>query len=214
MNDLKKMTVFMLLVVTFALSACIKDDSEDYTFVPLSQAEKTMQINNMQGTYNGCAFYNINTGNWTIGDSIKTSWTITANDSTLSIKNFPMKVFASNVVNSQLKEALLNDSVHTLNARIYLYRPWGTTGTLSYSYFNCIPYSTEDLCAVIPLIIDNEEKNVTFVFDTSFYTSFYANGVFDNKKDLSFNLILKEIQIENGSHFMATTLVMFYGYKQ
>jgi hypothetical protein len=115
---------------------------------------------------------------------------------------------------AKMKEVLLNDSVHSLQARIYLYRPWGTSGKLECSYFNCIPYGTEELKLVVPMKINDEIKNVTLFFDSNYQNKIYATGIFDNKKDFSFNMILKQINVENGSNYYLNELVGFYGYRQ
>lgn len=215
MITLKKLFIPILCVVVFSLTSCLKDDDSDtYTFVPLTQQEKSEQIQKMQGNYKGCVYYNLNNYSMVFTDSAKVEWMVSATDSMLTIRNFPMKIFANNVNDPKMKEALLNDSVHSLEARIYLYRPWGTSGKLEYSYFNCIPYGTEELKVVIPMKIDYEIKNVTFVFDTNYQNRFYATGVFDNKKDFSFNTILKQIIVENGSYNSLNELVGFYGYRQ
>ena len=215
MITLKKLFLPVLCVVVFSLTSCLKDDdSEAYTFVPLTQQEKSEQIQKMQGNYKGCVYYKLNEYRMVFTDSAKVEWTVSAPDSMLTIRNFPMKAFAINMNDPKMKEVLLNDSVHSLQARIYLYRPWGTSGKLECSYFNCIPYGTEELKVVVPMKIDNEIKNVTLVFDSNYQNKIYAAGIFDNKKDFSFNMILKQINVENGSNYYLNELVGFYGYRQ
>lgn len=215
MINLKKIFVPLLCVVVFSLTSCLKDDnSESYKFVPLTQEEKSEQIFKMQGYYEGCIYYNFNNYSMVFADSAKVKWMVTAKDSMLTIKDFPMKAFATNMNNAKMKEVLLNDSTNFVTARIYLYRPYGTTGKLENSYFNCLPYGSEELKVTVPMKIDNEEKNVKLIFDSSYQNRIYATGIYDNKKDFSFNMILKEIIVENGSNYYLNELVAFYGYKQ
>ena len=54
MITLKKLFIPILCVVVFSLTSCLKDDDSDtYTFVPLTQQEKSEQIQKMQGNYKG-----------------------------------------------------------------------------------------------------------------------------------------------------------------
>lgn len=212
MKTLKKTIFPFVFAALAALVSCNNDDVEEYIYVPLTNAEKTQQINAMQGTYSGLCYYSPDNYLQAFTDSAKAEWVITAPDSTITIRNFPLKVFANNIINSEVKEALKNDSTQTLKLAVYLYRPWGTSGQLTNSYFNAIPKGSEELKADLPLTFGEEQRNATFVFSNNYNYSYYATGVFDNKS-MYFYMILEKIIIENGPTCDANALVVFAGSK-
>ena len=96
----KKILVVMIVGVLISFASCnSNDDSSSYVFVPLTQAEKTQQINQMQGDYVGYIHYNYSYLYYAYLDSVKVKWNVRANDSTLTIQNFPMKVFLYSFIN-------------------------------------------------------------------------------------------------------------------
>lgn len=213
MKTLRK-TIFPFVIAALAaLVSCNNDDVEEYIYVPLTNAEKTEQINAMQGSYSGLCYFAPDNYYQAFTDSVKAEWVITAPDSTITIRNFPLKVFANNVINTEVKEALKNDSSQTMKVAVYLYRPWGTSGPLANCYFNAIPRGSEDLKVDMPLTFGEEQKNATFVFTTNYNNSYYATGVYDNKKNMYFYMILEKIIIENGPTCDANSLVVFAGSK-
>lgn len=209
----KKILVVMIVGVFVSLASCnSNDDSSPYVFVPLTQAEKTQQINQMQGDYVGYIHYNYSYLYYAYMDSVKVNWNVRANDSTLTIQNFPMKVFVENIVDKNMREALQNDSIHSIPSRVVLYRPWGTTGTLQNAYFNFIPKGSNDFTVEIPLEIDGVEKKVSFIFNSVYMNSTYSVGAF-NTNEMAFNMILKQLKIEGERTYDANTLVVIYGKK-
>ena len=213
MNTLKKTILPLMAIAMMALAACSNDDNEDsYIYVPLTPAEKAEQINNMQGTYQGQCFFAPDMYYLAFTDSVKASWTVTASDSVITINNFPMKVFVENIVDKNMREALQNDSIHSIPSRVVLYRPWGTTGTLQNAYFNFIPKGSSDFTVEIPLEIDGVEKKVSFIFNSVYMNSTYSVGAF-NTNEMAFNMILKQLKIEGERTYDANTLVVFYGKK-
>ena len=214
MNTLKKTILPLMVIALMALVACNSDDNEDsYIYVPLTPAEKAEQINHMQGTYQGKCFFAPDLYYLAFTDSVKASWTVTASDSLITINNFPMKAFTSAIDNLEMKEAFSNDSTQTLKLSVYLYRPWGTSGTLSNAYFNAIPKGTEQLKVTVPMTFGSEVKNTTLQFGTSFRNAFYAEGAFDNQKAMYFYMILEKISVENGPMYYANTMIAFSGTK-
>lgn len=202
----------LLVCAMVSLVSCNKDDKDTYVFVPLTQAEKTLQINQMQGEYSGYLYYNYNYVYYRYADSLKVNWSVRANDSTLTISNFPMKVFAKSQMDTDMKDALINDSLHSITSRIVLYRPWGTTGTLQSAYYNFIPKSSEDFKVDIPIQINKVEKKVSFLFSSSNMNSVYSIGGFSNN-EMMFNMILNQLKVDGGRTYDANTLVVFYGKK-
>ena len=214
MNTLKKTIMPLMVIAMMALVACNSDDNEDsYIYVPLTPAEKAEQINHMQGTYQGKCFFAPDLYYLAFTDSVKASWTVTASDSVITINNFPMKAFTSAIDNLEMKEAFSNDSTQTLKLSVYLYRPWGTSGTLSNAYFNAIPKGTEQLKVTVPMTFGSEVKNTTLQFGTNFRNAFYAEGAFDNQKAMYFYMILEKISVENGPMYYANTMIAFSGTK-
>lgn len=123
MKRLKKSFLVMVCLVALltTFTACIGSDNEDnYVYIPLTQAEKAVQINNIAGSYTGKArLYQIN-GYGKI-DSADVSLTV-ATDSTLNISNFPLRLLTNGLTNETLKTALATQTA-PFNSNVYLYKP-------------------------------------------------------------------------------------------
>jgi len=209
-----KMLLPMLLVAALAFVSCnTNDDVEPYVYEYLTQAEKTQQINDMKGQYTGLCRFAPDNYFQVFTDSVEVSWTVDATDTTLVIENFPMKAFAKSIVNTQVQEALKNDSTHSLTTRLYLYRPWGSSGPLKNCYFDVIPQGSKELEVVVPLDYGGEVKNTTFVFGTDYRNSISSVGEYVAKETFLFYLILNQIKVENGPTCDAYTLLGFVGKK-
>ena len=169
-------------------------------------------VDSFKSTLDEVRHYNYSYLYYAYMDSVKVNWNVRANDSTLTIQNFPMKVFVENIVDKNMREALQNDSIHSIPSRVVLYRPWGTTGTLQNAYFNFIPKGSSDFTVEIPLEIDGVEKKVSFIFNSVYMNSTYSVGAF-NTNEMAFNMILKQLKIEGERTYDANTLVVIYGKK-
>ena len=212
---MKSLRIITLAAVSMLVASAViscNSDEETYVYVPLTQQEKATQINAMQGTYAGLLYYGLT--NYTgMTDSVAVNWSVQASDSTLSIQDFPMKVFSKYVSNADLRTALENDSTHTLTANLVLYRPYGTVGTLSYSSFVVVPTSSTDYAVTLPIAFGEDQKNVTFNFTGQYGNYYYSEGQYANDK-MIFYLILQSISIEGGNNITTNSIIGFRGKKQ
>jgi len=219
MKTFRKLFFATLTVIVVAgFASCNSDDDEDaYVFVPLTQAELTQQINEIQGSYKGSVFFRYNSYYAAFTDSTGANWKVTASDSLMTIENVPLKVFASHIQYEALRNAIANDSTHNLKVHLSLYRPYGTSGTLTTYYFGAVPFGEENYVMTLPLTIGEEQKNVKFTFATSYavtyYNGFYSVGTF-NSNTMTTYLILKSAEIEGVGTYDANALVVFYGKKE
>lgn len=211
---MKAIRILMLtafsIVAASIFNSCNKDD-ETYVYVPLTQQEKAVQINAMQGSYTGHVYYGLT--NYTgMTDSLAVEWTIQASDSTLTIRNFPMKVFSQYITDADLKTALENDSIHSLTTNLILYRPYGTTGELNYYSYAVVPRGTADYTVTLPIAFGEVEHNVTFNFSSDYGQYYYSQGEYANNTML-FYLILRSISVDEASARTANCILGFIGKK-
>lgn len=212
MNEMKTaLSAVLVAIAAIVLTAC-SEEVEGYQYVPLTKAEKTEQINSMKGNYTGKAFFALNGYYQAFTDSVEVVWTVNAVDSTLTISNFPMKVFATGIQDEAMKAVLQSENTHSLVSKIYLYRPWGSSGSLQMCYFNIIPTGSQQLVVTMPLTIDGTEKEATLLFETEYADKFYSTGAYDKEKYMMFYLILKQL-VADDRVFDAETIVAFYGTK-
>lgn len=198
-------------VAAGTFSSC-NEDEDPYVYEPLTQQEKTAQISAMQGNYSGHVYYGLT--NYTqMTDSLNIQWTILAADSTLTISNFPMKVFGQYITDADLKTALENDSTHSLKADLHLYRPYYTTGALDYTSFVVVPKTTSDYAVTLPLAFGEESHDVTFNFSGEYSSYYYSQGEFYQNR-MWFYLILRSISVDNGPARTANCILGFTGTKK
>ena len=212
---MKAFRTFMLaaisIVAASAFNSCNKDD-DTYVYEPLTQQEKTAQINAMQGSYTGHVYYGLT--NYTgMTDSLAVQWNIQASDSTLTIHNFPMKVFSQYIYDADLKTALENDSIHSLSSNLVLFRPYGTTGALDYYSFVIAPKGTIDYTVTLPIAFGEETHDVTFNFAREYGSYYYSQGEYTNNQML-FYLILRSISVDSGSSRTVNCILGFLGKKK
>ena len=112
------------MVATVSVTSCLDDnDGDDYEYVPLTKMEQLSQLIAMEGNYSGKSYiFSLSGGK--AKDSIDVAWTVV--DSTLTIKNFPIKLLASVVASQDYKDAFENsDQTQELKCTIRPYRPYG-----------------------------------------------------------------------------------------
>lgn len=192
MENLKKM--MMLLACLFflaAFSSCLGDDDNDDNNNVLTSSQKSAQIYEMAGTYNGHLF---TTNDSTMKlDSISCNWRITANDSAVIIPNFPVAVLANGISNMDVKKCLLEGGTTTLKATLHpFYNSDHTKGL--YTFWMLV---NDDNMAFT--IEDNgNSHNVKVEFAYQMYINyslgnafFYSTGKYMTNEILSYILVNK-----------------------
>ena len=204
-----------LLTVALTVTSCMKDEKDDYVYVPLTQAQKTMQINAMAGSFEGkMSLFSPNGTRFERIDSTDIKLTIT-NDSTLSITNFPLKLVAREVTEKKLKETL-DTTVATFTAHISLWKPYKVermykNHSLLY-FFGVWPYDTKPVqkwVAELPYTYESKPQTLKIEFDGNFAGGLNMgnyNLYNSSNKRLAVFLVPKEITLGDGKTTRATGL--------
>ena len=104
MKTIRIFTIASLLAAV-SLTSCLKDNDDSNS--GLSKAEKEYCANIVKGNYTGSLIYaakNIKDVS-DVTDTLAVSWTI-ANDSTMTIHNFPSRLLAENISDEALRSAI------------------------------------------------------------------------------------------------------------
>ena len=94
-------------LATFSLASCLNDDYESRAKLPSAEELKAAS-KLIQGSYQGKIYqYGLNyrTGKLEKKDSVNSSWEI-KDDSTLVIRNFPIRMLAANITDSVLRKTI------------------------------------------------------------------------------------------------------------
>ncbi len=116
MKKLKFVTM-ACCVAAMGLTSCLNDS--DDTRSDMSKEEVAYCFNAVRGTYEGNLIYvakNVKDVNDNT-DTLKISWNI-ANDSTMTIKNFPTRLLTDNISDEKLKAALAEAPNQDIECRI------------------------------------------------------------------------------------------------
>lgn len=170
MENLKKMMMMLAcmgIVATF--TSCLSDDDDDNDNNILTQAQKSAQIFEMAGTYDG--FVYTTNGNTLKVDSVGCTWHISANDSAIVIPNFPVAIFANGINDSIAKNNLINGGTTTLRAVLHPYY----NNNHSKGYYTFWQLVDEDK---LEFTIDEEEKSHNVKVNFSY--QMYVNSVLGN----------------------------------
>lgn len=195
---MRKITLFMLcLLAGLSLTACLGDDDNSNAPKVLTDAEKAAQLSAISGDYEGQVFFSNDTIMRT--DSLEVSWRITAMDSMLTIRNFPVRILANGIVNTEARSILNTDSREMLHAYIIPYA--NNYGTEGHYTFLIIPKEGTFSFTVEK---DEVEHQVKVVFAQSMtaqsslqgYGLFYSVGEYLSKEMMAFFLI-KDVVIDN-----------------
>ncbi len=195
-NSLLAMVCLVALSATF--TACISSDNDDnYVYTPLTQAEKTVQINNMAGTYTGKArLYQSNGYGYAKIDSADINLTV-ATDSTLNVSNFPLRLLSNGLTNETLKTALATQTA-PFNSNVFLYKPYKIEQLISnYQNFHFFYVWS----AALPSA--NSRWTVELPFT---YNGQASTGFMDLSKDLAPGISIQELNLYNKS----TNTLVFY----
>ncbi len=109
MKKNKLLILVVALMATLSFTACMNDDYEEQGKRKLpTVAELKAASSSIQGLYQGKLYRYDQIGNsWQFEkkDSVNTTWEV-KDDTTLVIKNFPAKMLATNVIDTDLKQAI------------------------------------------------------------------------------------------------------------
>ncbi len=99
--------ITLIMMASLMLNACLGDDDSTSDYQGLSAQEKAQCLSLVKGDYKGSMiYYATNESNLSdLIDTLDISWSI-IDDSTMIVKQFPVRLLASDVTNSTLKEAI------------------------------------------------------------------------------------------------------------
>ena len=206
------LTAACLVTAAFSLNACISNNGNDIdsTVVPLTPAEKTTQIHAMAGTYTGKArLYTSPNGRLIKSDSAVVHFTV-GTDSIITVKDFPVRLFALNAANGTVKTALekltaeftsdirlysqSNYIKNLYGGNAYFFILWpqklGTGKPWMLSY----PYTHNSAAQTLTATFVPGGASVGLNYNS-------LNLYYKPKKALQFFLILKEIKLSDGTMF-------------
>ena len=184
MRKIKFLSVCLscIAVMTITFTSCNSDD--DYH--TLTTAEVQQAYNNVRGDYSGKLIYaatNPKNANYNT-DTLAISWSIKT-DSTLVIKDFPTRLLATNITNTNIKEALANAD----NIDLTCY-----TG---YFQINPVAFYLNPKSPSYNLDYDGKTNKVQIAF---YGNTNYSYGIADSKGKM-------QIQIIEGAVYENGTLV-------
>lgn len=176
-------------------TSCTEESKEKYIYTPLTQEQKTAQINAIAGNYEGYAYYDRREGKFT--DSTEVKWVVTASDSLMVMEKFPLKALRSLISDAKLKEAISKDSVKRMNANIYLYKPYGAAEErLNSTYFyHVVPFGSKEFVMDFYLIYGDVYRNATLTFISHSINNNLLSGGFYTASQMSFELIPKSLKV-------------------
>lgn len=212
MNKIRTKLALLLCTICAAatLTSCLNDDSEENTYTPPTQAEKTAATIAVTGSYSGMLhYYKQNTAKY---DSVAVHWIIA--DSVLTIRDFPCSVLANFVTDAKIKSVLENSQTTQFKAKLSLYRvtATGTSATsLPYYQFSMLPTEYINFNSVYE---DTPYTGTVNYADYIYFSGQYLQPIaaFYNKQ-FQGNICLKDITVNNYSYSISTPLGL-YGKKQ
>ena len=200
MENLKKMMMLLAcmgIVATF--TSCLSDDDDDKESNILTQAQKSAQVFEMAGSYNGFVY---TTNDKTMkADSVSCAWQISASDSSLVIPNFPMAFLANGINDSIAKKSLLNGGNIPLHAMIHPY--YNSNHTKGYYTFWTLVNDDK-----LEFTIDYEgtSHNVKVDFAYQMYVNYalgnaivYSVGDYMNNEMESY-ILIKDVVFDNNTY--------------
>jgi hypothetical protein len=203
------------MAITWGLSSCLGSDDNDNTttFRNLTQSEKTKSLIEAQGTYSGRLYYYDNQNQT---DSIDLRWTLTGNDSVLTISEFPIKAFSNSVIADTATINILKN--YGTKELIFTLHPYYNTrfdgGYYSYSL---LPNMGSEV--ITPSDEDTQKGIVTIKF-ANYFLDYTINGqpIYTYPFAEYFNsqmqgyILIDELVVNNRS-FSVGKAYYFYGEK-
>lgn len=198
MKELRTMMMCLLCmaIATFALTSCLSDDDDDEVTAVLTPAEKTQQINAMEGFYNGHVYFDNDTTH--AMDSVATTWYVTAADSVLSIPAFPVSCLANSVSHSTAKAVLKAAPDQHFNAVLHPF--WNINKDGGYYTFMTVP-KENSLSFQVELEGKTHQVMLNYATSMNAYNSYgqqvvvYTSGAFSQPK-ISAYVLVKDISID------------------
>lgn len=193
-----KKLYYLMLCMAIGLSAtsCLSDkDDDDYKV--LTKADKEAQLLAMAGIYNGHILFINDTTSKT--DTLDISWQVTPHDSTLTVRNFPLKVLAQGLPKSASRDILMQEGGTTFSANIHPYAV--NTSTEGLYGFWVIPrdykmeFSVEHEDVNHNVVVDFTDGMVSYT--TGYMTEqFYAYGLY-LKNEMEWYVLVKSVTVDN-----------------
>ena len=103
MKQLKFLSLVLGCMTVLSLSSCLKDDDSNNNGLSASDVNQCLNI--VRGDYTGHMLYLTDLNRQT-ADTVDVSWSITSNDTTLTVNNFPTAAFTHYLSNKDLRDAV------------------------------------------------------------------------------------------------------------
>ena len=197
-----KKLYYLMLCMAIGLSAtsCLSDKDDDDNYKVLTKADKEAQLRAMAGIYNGYILFINDTTNKT--DSMAISWQVTPHDSTLTVRNFPLKILAQGLPKSASRDLLMQEGGATFSANMHPYAV--NTKTEGFYAFWVIPRDYK-----MEFTIEHEGVNhevlVEFTDGMTAYTTgylteqFYAYGLYLNN-EMEWYALVKSVEVDKAKY--------------
>ena len=197
-----------------ALTSCLNDDDDNDTIPPITAAEKQARLLLMDGYYTGHVYF-VNDSTQK-ADSVAIDWVVSARDSAVIINNFPVKILANGISNTEKHNMLANSETKVpLISYIYFYNNNSGDNDL-YTFWN-IPKEQK----LSFKITDDQEKehSVDIKFQeqlntlgsTGLYASYYAIGDY-KKGEMDCFYIINDVIIDNNTYTVNRVIYIWNKY--
>ena len=103
MKQLKFLSLVLGCMTVLSLSSCLKDDDSNNNGLSASDVNQCLNI--VRGDYTGHMLYLTDLNRQT-ADTVDVNWSITSNDTTLTVNNFPTAAFTHYLSNKDLRDAV------------------------------------------------------------------------------------------------------------
>lgn len=187
-------TLMIACTAMLLMTSCLNDSesNSNYTYEPYTTAEKAAKLLNMQGSYSGQIYYNINTATGKY-DSTTVSAVITATDSLIRFTNVPMEVFTSGLDSRYKDSVKVNTVLPVLEATLHIYMPLGynKSDLGDGCYYQIFPKSWQ---ASTMIDFNGKQKLCTVVFEQTNTT--YSSIGYYSKDWFKCNLVVKSVTIQ------------------
>lgn len=202
----KILSLLAVCMIFVGLASCGDDDdlkptpnpgtSKDSTRTYLTPEERAAQLRDMQGVYNGWAYFKYNDYAGKYKDSAMVSATVTSNDSLMVLKNLPLRIITNRLDRSYAQHLDSTAVIPDVEATVRIYLPAGRTpahANMFEHWFWFLPRG-KNYQMTFPVTYDGQERNMTLTFAPN-YSSFASNGAFLVRRML-FNVIISSASLE------------------
>ena len=205
-----KKLYYLMLCMAIGLSAtsCLSDKDNDNNYKVLTKADKEAQLRDMAGIYNGHILFINDTTSKT--DSLNISWQVTPHDSTLTVRNFPLKILAQGLPKSASRDLLMQEGGATFSATLHPYAV--NSNTEGFYAFWVIPRDYK-----MEFTLDHEdvshEVEVEFTDGMTAYTTgymteqFYAYGLYLNH-EMGWYVLVKSVTVDKTKYMTGRAMLV------